>query len=126
MTNHELTILNKVKSVLPFVQPDERFAGKSDSPLCGLCHPSAVVLYRLLGGKDRGYKLQKAVDRKGFMHYWVVSASGYILDPTEEQYANFEEVPPYAHGTTKNASYRMPKAGFNIMSLLTLPQTEPL
>lgn len=106
MTNDEKSLIVALQLVLtPDLVPTE-FKGRPENPMFGQCYGAAEALYRLLGGKDRGYKAQRAVDDDGISHWWVLSPSGDILDPTSAQYTDFGNTPPYLKG--KGASFRRP------------------
>jgi hypothetical protein len=41
-------------------------------------------MYYLLDGKEKGYKVRKAIDELKIKHYWLETSSGEIIDPTIE------------------------------------------
>jgi hypothetical protein len=62
MTPQEQNVFNLVKSELkPEMVPPE-YRGKVASEFCGHCHHATLAMYELLGGKNNGYKVRKAVD----------------------------------------------------------------
>ena len=104
MTDDEKNLIVALQAVLtPDLVPAE-FKGRPENPMFGQCYAAAEALYRLLGGKNLGYKAQRAVDDNGISHWWVLSPTGDILDPTSAQYTDFGKTPPYLEG--KGASFR--------------------
>ena len=104
MTDEEKKLIIELQSVLtPDLVPTE-FRRHPENPMFGQCYGAAEALYRLLGGKDRGYKAQRAVDDENTSHWWVLSPNGDILDPTSAQYTGLGKTPPYVKG--KGASFR--------------------
>lgn len=67
-------------------------------------------MYNLLGGKASGYKLQKAIDEKGILHYWLINRDNEIIDPTAEQYTDLKCPLPYKNIENNRASYRKTSA----------------
>jgi len=88
------------------------YQGLVNSRFCGHCHHASLAMYNLLGGKDKGYKLQKAIDEKGIIHYWLLNESNEIIDPTVEQYTTLNRPLPYSNirdnraQLSKNERYR--------------------
>jgi hypothetical protein len=104
MTFEETRLISVIQAVLtPELIPKE-FRGRPENPMFGHCYGAAEALYHLLGGKGSGYKAQRGVDDDGITHWWVLSPTGKILDPTAAQYTDFGKTPPYNNG--KGASFR--------------------
>jgi len=107
----------KEKIVFDFVRGEltpefikKSYKGLIDSSFCGHCHHASLAMYSLLGGKERGYKLQKAVDEDNIIHYWLINSSGEIIDPTSEQYTALNRPLPYGNLIDNRASYRKTNA----------------
>jgi len=88
-------------------------------PICGHCHHASLAIYNLLGGKTNGYRLQTATDELKIKHYWLVSSEGEIIDPTIEQYTDFDRKPPYDKTINNRASYRKTKVTTLIIENVT-------
>ena len=110
MNKTEQTIFNLVRAELSDKLIPQSYKGLVDSKFCGHCHHASLAVYNLLGGKEEGYKLRKAIDEKGIIHYWVVSPDGEIIDPTAEQYTELNRPLPYSNVIDNRASYRKTKA----------------
>lgn len=104
MNKKESIIFDAVKSVLTpdLVKEGMRDSGKG--PMFGHCYAASEAMYNLLGGKTAGYKACRGIDKNGVSHWWILSPTGEILDPTSEQYTDFGETPPYQGG--KGAAFR--------------------
>ena len=74
----------------------------------GHCFHATYALYGLLEGKKNGYKIRKAIDELGVIHYWLESPKGEIIDPTREQYTDLDRKLPYKNKKDNRASYREP------------------
>jgi hypothetical protein len=85
MNSKEQKIYDLVRAELTDDLVPEKYRGKIDSPYCGHCHNATIAMYNLLGGKDNGYKVKKAIDELGIKHHWLETASREIIDPTVEQ-----------------------------------------
>jgi len=95
MTLDELRVFDLVRLELkPDMVPPE-YRGKVASKYCGHCHHATIAMYFLLGGKDKGYKVCKAIDELDIKHYWLERSDGEIIDPTGEQYTELNRPPPY-------------------------------
>ena len=106
MTPQEQRVFNLVKlELMPEMVPPE-YRGKVASEFCGHCHHATLAMYELLDGKKMDYKVWKAVDELQVKHYWLVSPSGDILDPTVEQYDDLNRPRPYKNGVTQGVSHR--------------------
>lgn len=118
MNTQESRYLKAIKAVLSPALINPKFAGKVDHPMCGHCHHASLALYTLLGGKNKGYKLQRAQDELGITHYWVVNASGQTLDPTAEQYTELGRPLPYHNKVNNQASYLPTKSSRRIVEMV--------
>lgn len=98
MTNKEKQLFDLVRSLLGPHLLTKNFTDRPDSPYYGHCFHATVALYKLLGGKAAGYAVWKAVDSEGISHYWLTSPQNVIIDPTVEQYTDYNLAPPYMHG----------------------------
>lgn len=87
----------------------------ANSPYCGHCHHATIALYNLLGGKEKGYKVRKAIDELEIKHYWLENEKGEKIDPTMEQYTDLNRTLPYDKKVTKGVSYRKTKAANEII-----------
>jgi hypothetical protein len=107
MTPQEQRVFDLVKSELkPEMVPPE-YQGRVESVFCGHCHHATMAMYELLGGKESGYKVCKAVDELQIKHYWLESPSGEIIDPTAEQYTDLNRPLPYDNRVNKGISHLM-------------------
>ena len=104
MTGDEKKLIAVLRTVLTPDLIPEQFKEHPENPMFGHCYGAAEALYRLLGGKEQGYKAQRATDSDGVSHWWVLSPTGCILDPTSTQCTDFVKIPPYAEG--RGASFR--------------------
>lgn len=105
MTPQEQRVFDLVKLELkPEMVPPE-YRGKVASKFCGHCHHATLAMYELLGGKNNGYKVRKAVDELQIKHYWLESPSGEIIDPTAEQYTDLNRPLPYGNRVTQGVSH---------------------
>jgi len=98
----DLVRINLTDDLIPSHYKD----GKLDNPMYGHCHHASLALYDLLGGKEAGYKLRKAIDDDNIIHYWLETQDGIIIDPTVEQYTDLGRKPPYDKQVKKGISYR--------------------
>jgi hypothetical protein len=98
MTKEEQDFVAAVQAALTSDLVPKEYRDRPDNPMFGQCYGAAEALYRLLGGKERGYKAQRATDNDGISHWWILSPAGEILDPTSAQYIDFGKVPPYDRG----------------------------
>lgn len=111
MTTREENIFNAVRNeLIDKIIPTNYQDGKINHPMYGHCHHAALSMYILLGGKDKGYKLQKAIDADGITHYWLINKDNEIIDPTKEQYTDLKRELPYTRKNDDRASYRKTKA----------------
>ena len=119
VTQEELKQYNRVRAELT---PELRSKTAQDEaikhPMYGHCHHASYVLYSLLGGKEAGYKLQKAFDENNVLHYWLLSPNGEVIDPTHEQYTDFGNTPPYENKVDNRASYQTSNSYKTILSKL--------
>jgi hypothetical protein len=106
MTDEEKALVIAVQMALSPDLIPEGYRKPDAHPMFGHCYGAAEALYRLLGGKENGYKAQRAIDDAGDGHYWVLTPNGEVLDPTAAQYTDVGETPPYARG--QGASFRRP------------------
>jgi hypothetical protein len=105
MTPEEQRIFDLVRSELaPDMVPPE-YRGKVDSEYCGHCHHATIAMYVLLDGKNKGYRVRKAVDELQIKHYWLESPTGENIDPTAEQYTSLGRQLPYSNRVTKGVSH---------------------
>jgi hypothetical protein len=96
MTADELEMFEAVRSCLTPDMIPARFQDRSDIPYYGHCFHASIALFKLLGGKRTGYSVRRAIDDAGISHYWLRAPSGYVIDPTVEQYTSRGLVPPYS------------------------------
>jgi len=115
MNDIELKIYDLVRNELTDDLVPDSYRGLVDSKFCGHCHHASLAMYNLLGGKENGYKLQKAVDEKNITHYWLIGRDKKIIDPTAEQYTDLDRPLPYANVKDNRASYRKTKAAKQII-----------
>jgi len=117
VTRREEEIFNAVRNeLLDEIIPINYQGGKINHPMYGHCHHAALSMYILLGGKEKGYKLQKADDTDGIIHYWLINKDNEIIDPTKEQYTDLNRELPYNRKKDNRASYRQTKAVKHILN----------
>jgi len=116
MTKAEKTIFDLVRDELTDDMVPESYKNLVDSQFCGHCHHASLAMYNLLGGKEQGYKLQKAIDEKNIVHYWLVNNKNEIIDPTVEQYTTLNRPLPYNNKKDNRASYRKTNATKKIIN----------
>lgn len=116
MTPQEQIVFNLVRLELkPEMIPSE-YKGIVDSEYCGHCHHATIAMYVLLDGKNKGYKVRKAIDELQIKHYWLESPTGEILDPTREQYANLGRIAPYGNQVKIGVSHQRSRHAKTIIS----------
>ena len=115
LNKYEKKVFDLVRKELKDEYVPEEYRGKVNSSYCGHCHHATIALYNLLGGKENGYKVRKAVDELGIKHYWLENKDGEIIDPTGEQYTDLDRTPPYANKVNRGVSYRRTKAANEII-----------
>ena len=126
MTDKEEKMFLLVKSELQNVLiPNIYSNNKIKHAMYGHCHHASLALYKLLGGKDEGYKLQKAIDELGIIHYWLINKDNLILDVTAEQYTDLGRPLPYCNKIDNRASYRVTKATKKIIDNITNQSLKP-
>lgn len=106
MTPHEQCYFDAIRNLLTPDLLNDRFRDRPESPFYGHCFHASIALYQLLGGKVQGYAVWCAMDSTGVSHFWLTSSSGEIIDPTAEQYTDFDIPLPYADG--KRTGFRIP------------------
>lgn len=111
MSSIEQTIFDMVRDELtPLLIPENYRDQAVRHPYYGHCHHAALAMYRLLDGKENGYKLRKATDEQNITHYWLETKEGLIIDPTGEQYTDLGRDLPYGSLVKTGISYRTTKA----------------
>lgn len=110
MNEVEQVVFDFVREELTEDLIPKHYNGLVNSNFCGHCHHASLAMYCLLGGKEEGYKLQKAVDEKGIIHYWLIDSYSNIIDPTKEQYTDLNRPLPYDNLVDNRASYRKTKS----------------
>jgi len=116
MNIQEQKIYNLVREELTDDLRPKKYVHLVNSKFCGHCHHASLAMYNILGGKDCGYRLQKAVDELQITHYWLINKDNEIIDPTVEQYTDLDRKPPYDKVINNSASYRKTKATKLIIS----------
>lgn len=119
MNAEEKTIFDLVRSEFRDEFVPEQYRNRVNSPYCGHCHHATVAMYYLLGGKEKKYKIRKAIDELEITHYWLEAIDGEIIDPTAEQYTELGRELPYRNRVTNGVSFRKTKAALQIMSRVT-------
>jgi hypothetical protein len=119
MTPEEERVFRSVKRALSEVSPRKTFQGLVDHAMCGHCHHAALAMQILLGGAPKGYKLGTAIDEKDIQHYWLISPSGEIIDPTQEQYTELGRRLPYTRSTGARCSYRRSRQVNEVLNLVS-------
>jgi len=109
MTKIEREIFDKVRDnltedLLPKNYRDKKIPHK----MYGHCYHASKVMYKLLGGKDKGYRLKCGIDSDNITHYWI-EIDERIIDPTVEQYTDLGRKPPY-DTPKRHCEYRDTKA----------------
>jgi len=108
MTTEEQELFEAVRRCLTPNMIPVRFQDKPDIPYYGHCFHASIALYKLLGGRQAGYSVCRATDDAGISHYWLRAPSGYVIDPTAEQYTSLGRVPP--HNTGISTGFRPTRA----------------
>jgi len=109
LNTEEKTIFVLVRSELRDEYVPEQYRNLVNSWYCGHCHHATVAMYYLLGGKEKKYKIRKAIDELEITHYWLETVEGEIIGPTAEQYTELGRELPY----------RKTKAALKIMGRVT-------
>ncbi|MFA6741636.1 MAG: hypothetical protein WCR78_09150 [Arcobacteraceae bacterium] len=104
MTEEEIIELVKLELIEDLI-PEKFRDSKIKHPMFGHCHHSSLALYNLLGGKEQGYKLEKAIDELDIIHYWLSTKDGRIIDVTSSQYTDLNRPLPYKSKINKGVSY---------------------
>jgi hypothetical protein len=120
VTEHERQIFNLVRAELSDELIPSLYKNVLNHRMCGHCHHASLAMYNLLGGKEAGYKLQKATDEKDIIHYWLLSPTGEIIDSTIEQYTELNRPIPYSRKIDNRASYRKTASTNHIISVVKL------
>ena len=107
MTTREHRYYDAVRRNLTRDLLHKNYRDRPENKYYGHCLHASIVLMILLGGKNAGYHLWRGQDDSGD-HSWLRSPSGYIIDPTAEQYYNFSKTPPY-NSNPRKIGYRMSK-----------------
>ena len=89
----------KAGFVPALLSPQYRENYSEFNPEYGFCSVASEVAWFLLGGKDAGWTAYNVRDGEQ-THWWLQHSSGLRYDPTERQYRNVGEVPPYERGLT--------------------------
>jgi len=89
-----------------------KFNTRPNNKFFGHCFSASEALYRLLGEKESGYKVKRAVDCTNSPHYWVLSPTNEILDATVDQYHSIGNPVPYGNNA-KGSSYRFKSRAAN-------------
>lgn len=95
MNQAEQRIFDLVRSELTDELIPKSYRRLVNSRSCSHCHHASLAMYILLGRKERGYKLQKAIDDNEITHYWLTNSNYEIIDPTAEQYSEQNRPFPY-------------------------------
>ncbi len=72
-----------------------RLRREGDHPLKGYCYVASEAMFHLAGGAGSGLSVYRCDLPTGGTHWWLVDATGNIVDPTHQQ---FPEPPPYKKG----------------------------
>lgn len=115
MNDVEEKIFSLVRAELTDDLIPRQYRGLINSRFCGHCHHASLAMYNLLGGKETGYKLKKAIDEKFILHYWIVNDSNEIIDPTADQYSELNRPFPYCREKGERPSYRKSNATKHII-----------
>lgn len=68
-----------------------------NNPMYGHCYVATETLYHLMKNEVTLMPYW-GKDEEGITHWWLVSSTGMIFDPTSEQYTSIGKVPPYRVG----------------------------
>jgi hypothetical protein len=118
MTPNEEQIFHAVRDQLGPDLLTANFKDRPENPFYGHCFHASIALYKLLGGKESGYSVWKALDATDTPHYWLTSPTNEIIDPTAEQYTQFGYEPPYLSG--KRTGFRPSKAAKVIIAAVSV------
>jgi hypothetical protein len=107
-------LISKIQSALTPELLKPPFKYDASNPTYGFCYVASECLYHLYG-RERGYKPARGRDESGTVHWWLLSNSGEVLDPTAEQYTSIGKVPPYASGRQGGFLTRAPSKRARIL-----------
>jgi hypothetical protein len=108
-TEEENEVFNKVRALLSLDLIPEKYQDKKiDNLMYGHCYHATLAMYKLLGGKETGYKIKSTFDNEGIKHYWL-EIDNRIIDPTIEQYSDLNRELPYSNDKTRS-DHRLSKA----------------
>jgi len=97
MTPKEKELFQKIRTLLtPDLIPEKFRDNKINSPFYGHCYHASLALYKLLGGKEAGYRIKCGIDSDNIKHYWI-EVNDRIIDPTIEQYTDLDRALPYSN-----------------------------
>ena len=81
----------------------------------GNCYAASEALYHLLGGKDAGWTPQMMYHGGG-THWFLKHSTGFILDPTADQFSRPPSTEEYARATGKGFLTKLPsKKAYELM-----------
>jgi len=108
-TEVEKEVFDKVRALLtPDLIPGKYQDKKLDNSMYGHCYHATLAMYKLLGGKETGYKVKSTFDNDGIKHYWL-EINNRIIDPTIEQYIDLNRELPYSNDKVRS-DHRLSKA----------------
>jgi hypothetical protein len=116
MNADEQRVFDLVRLELRSEYVPSEYRGVVNSQYCGHCHHATIAMYYLLDGKQKGYKVRKAIDEKSIKHYWLETKDGEIIDPTAEQYTDLDRPLPYRDPVRKGVSHLQSKAAKTIIA----------
>jgi len=117
MTPKEKELFHKIRALLtPDLIPEKFRDNKVDSSFYGHCYHASLALYKLLGGKEAGYKIKCGIDSDNIKHYWI-EVDDRIIDPTIEQYTDLGRELPYKN--LSKCDYRPSKSTKILIKKLT-------
>jgi hypothetical protein len=81
-----------------WLEPAYRDHWSLENPTAGFCSLAAEAAFFELGGGPAGWKgmVQREPDNQ--THWWIEHAHGLRFDPTDSQYREAKDVPPYERG----------------------------
>lgn len=116
-TKREKEVFDKVRALLSSDLIPKKYQNKKiDNFMYGHCYHATLAMYKLLGGKETGYKVKSTYDNDGIKHYWI-EIDDKIIDPTIEQYIDLNRELPYSNDKTRS-DHRLSKAAKYLIEII--------
>lgn len=78
-----------------WLEPAYQSRWSVDNPTLGFCSMASEAAFFELGGGPAGWKAMVQREADQTTHWWLEHASGLRFDPTDSQYRQENQVPPY-------------------------------